>query len=439
MPDLYPPMGVGCVASALRAAGFSVRILDLPIMGVAEDDDATVLDLLKAEPPDIVGFTAVTMTYPTCRRLAEKIRATWPDLPLLIGGVHVTDAPQMTLEDPQFDYSVAGEGEAAATALCRGIAEGHVPGDIPGVGYHRADPPYCRPRADLTITDYPPTAYDLYDLDAYRRIYKRMSIITQRGCNARCIFCSSGFTMPRVRYLPLERVMSELTFLVRDKGFEYINIYDSNFTSRNDWVHKICDAIIESGLRFRWRCFSKSNGVDVALFRKMRAAGCSHVLFGVESSHDTTLKLIRKGNRRHHVVSAMEAARQAGLNRVAYSIVGLPGETREMVLETIAFLEALDAEWNVVSPIALMPGTPLYDQMSAYRMVIDEADWSQGSQGMATASNSEMGAAEIEALCEEAFARLNGGRDTYNWHEVVSNDPGTCPHVSMMSLVDPVS
>lgn len=439
MPDLYPPMGIGSVASALRSAGFCVQILDLPIMGVAEDDDAVIMDHISSAQADIVGFTSVTMTYPTCMRLATKLRGIAPDLPLLVGGVHVTDAPLSTLRDRCFDYSVAGEGEAAAVALCRGLAAGAVAPDIPGVGYHRASAPYCNPRSDLEIERYPPTAYDLYDLQAYLLAYKRMSIITQRGCNARCIFCSSGYTMPRVRYLPLERIMSELTYLVEDVGFKYINIYDSNFTSRNDWAHTVCDAIIDRGLKFRWRCFSKTNGVDLALFRKMREAGCSHVLFGVESSHDKTLELIKKGNRRRHIVAAFEAAAEAGLSRVAYSIVGLPGETAEMIKATIDFLETLNAEWNVVSPIALMPGTPLHDRMAEYNMVVSEADWSLGSQGTATASNSVLSATEIEALSEYAFGRLNRGRQSYEWHEAIKSDPGVCPHVALMTLVDPIN
>ena len=76
------------------------------------------------------------------------------------------------------------------------------------------------------------------------------------------------------------------------------------------------------------------------------------------------LKRINKGNRRRHIEAAFAYAAEAGLNRIAYSIVGLPGETRDMVLETIEILRLMNAEWNVVSPISLMPGTPLYERMS---------------------------------------------------------------------------
>ena len=436
MPDLYPAMGVGCIASALRQEGFPVRILDLPIMGIAENDDDRTLSLITEAAPDIVGFTSVTMTYPTVRRLAQQLRAQAPGIPLIVGGVHVTDAPQLTLGDPTFDFSVAGEGEDAAVALCRGLANGTPAPDIPGVGYHRADAPYCVPRGSVDVSKYPATAYDLYDLNAYLRDYERMSIMTQRGCNARCIFCSAGYSMPRVKFMPLERVMSELELLVRETGFRFINIYDSNFTYSKAWVHQICDEIIRRGLSFRWRCFSKANNVDLALFQKMSAAGCSHILFGVESSHDTTLLTVRKGNTRKDVIRAFGLAREAGIRRIAYSIVGLPGETRDMVLQTVDFLADLDAEWNVISPISLMPGTPLHDRMTEYRMTVAESDWQMASQGQVTATNSLLTVGEIEELCESAFSRLNRGRQTYEWHQAVRDDPGVCPHISMMSLID---
>lgn len=436
LPDLYPAMGVACVASMLRVNGFPVEIIDMPIIPLAEDDDEELLKLLRSKSPGVIGFTTVTMTYPTVVRQARLVREHFPGIPILLGGVHVTDAPDLALQDDCFDYSVAGEGELPALEICRCLHKGEVRPDIPGVGYHRVTQPYYNPRADFDISDFPPTAYDLYDLDSYHRIYKRMSIMTSRGCNARCVFCSSGYSLPRVKFLPVERIMAELTFLVRERKFEFINIYDSNFTYKKEWVHEVCDRILAAGLKFRWRCFSKTNGVDLELFRKMKAAGCSHVLLGVESSHDRTLILVKKGNLRRHIIDAFALARQAGIQRVAYSIVGLPGETRTDVLETIRFLEYLDAEWNVISPISLMPGTPLYERMGDYNMNITERDWSKGSRGQATASNSLMTSQEIEELSELAFDRLNHGRQNYEWIEALNIDPGTCPHISMMSLVD---
>lgn len=434
LPDLYPPLGLGCIAAVLREDGFPVTIVDMPIERMTEDE---LMGVMEAARPEIIGLTSVTMTYPTVVRLARRFRVAFPGVPILVGGVHITDAPAEVLSEKCFDYSVASEGEIAALTLCRALHAGEVPGDIPGVGYHQVAAPYRNPPDNIHLDDLPPVAYDLYNMEKYLTTYQRMSIITSRGCNARCIFCSAGYALPRVKFLPIERVMAELRYLVKDIGFRFINIYDSNFTYKNEHVMEICDRIIAEGLHFRWRCFSKVNGVTLELFQKMKAAGCSHVLFGVESSHDRTLVLIKKGNLRHHIVEAFDLARQAGLKRIAYSIVGLPGESRQDVLETIDFIDRLEPDFNVVSPISLMPGTPLYERMDEYQMTVLEADWSKGSRNEATACNSLLSVDDIQELSDYAYARLNKGRSSYEWHKEA--DPGECPYISMMTYVDPVA
>lgn len=434
LPDLYPALGIAAIGAVLREAGYPVSIIDMPFDNPTDDE---LLVELHRRRPRVIGLTSVTMTYPVVVRLARRIRAELPDTTLVVGGIHITDDPDAVLREPAFDYSVCGPGEYAMLAICDGIARGAVPDDLPGVGYHAGERSYRRPPVPITYDDLPPTAYDLYPMEAYRQRYGHMSILTSHGCNARCIFCTSGNRGTAVRFVPLERIRAELTYIVRECGFQYVNIYDSNFTYRPERVRQICDMIIEEKLAFRWRCFSKTNGVDLALFKRMREAGCSHVLFGVETSHDRTMRLIRKGSTRALIRSAFAMAREAGLRRVAYSIVGLPGETYEDVLETIDFIEELDAEFNVVSPISLMPGTPLMEDMDMYGMVALESDWSKGSQAETTATNGLLTGEEITELVDLAYTRLNNGRQSYNWHAAVESDPRVCPRGAMMSMLDP--
>ncbi|WP_395176162.1 B12-binding domain-containing radical SAM protein [Roseibium alexandrii] len=435
IPDLYPPLGLACVASALRQIGYSVSIADMPMLRMKEHSDDLLVEHIRPENPSVIGLTAVTMTYSTVVRLARRLRNEFPDAAIVVGGVHVNSCPDDVLREEAFDYSIAGQGELATQRLWQGLRAGQVGGDIPGVGYHRADVPYRQPKQDFDLGGFAPTAYDLFDIRKYRRGFKKMAVMTSRGCNARCVFCTSGYVLPRVKFLPVDRVLNELKYLVDEVGFKYINIYDSNFTYNKKRVHEICDKIIENNLKFKWRCFSKANGVDFRLFDKMRAAGCTHVLFGVETAKDETLKKIRKGNFRRHTEQAFREARRAGLCRIAYSIVGLPGESREDVLETIRFLENIDAEFNVVSPISLMPGTPLHDDMNEFGMVVTEENWERGSRGEVTATNGLLSEEEINELVNIALERLNNGQYRYDWHKVVANDPSICPHAAMMAAV----
>ncbi|EJC71117.1 Fe-S oxidoreductase [Rhizobium leguminosarum bv. viciae WSM1455] len=435
IPDLYPPLGLACVASALRQAGLSVSIADMPMLRMKEHSDDLLVEHVRQENPAVIGLTAVTMTYPTVVRLARRLRTEFPNAAIVVGGVHVNSCPDDVLKEGAFDYSIAGQGELPAQRLWQGLLSGQVCDDIPGVGYHKASVPYRRPKQDFDLIGFAPTAYDLFDTRKYRRGFKKMAVMTSRGCNARCVFCTSGYVLPRVKFLPINRVMDELKYLVHEVGFRYINIYDSNFTYDKKRVHEICDRIIAGAIRFKWRCFSKVNGVDFDLFHKMKEAGCTHVLFGVETANDDTLKIIRKGNFRRHIELAFREARRAGLCRVAYSIVGLPGETREDVLETIRFLEEIGAEFNVVSPISLMPGTPLHTDMNEFGMVVTEENWEKGSRGEVTATNGLLSGEEIHELVQIALDRLNNGRFRYDWHKAVANDPSLCPHAAIMAAV----
>lgn len=432
LPDLYPALGIASIGAVLREAGFAVSIIDMPFSQSTDDE---LVAELRRRAPRIVGLTAVTMTYPVVVRLARRIRQEFPEMVIVAGGIHVTDDPDDALREQAFDYSVCGPGELAMRELCEGIVRGAVSDQIAGVGYNQRGV-----RVPPVIIDFdglPPTAYDLYDMEAYRTTYGHMSILTSHGCNARCVFCTSGNRGTAVRMVPLERLRDELRYIVGECGFRFVNIYDSNFTYRPERVHQICDIIQEEKLEFRWRCFSKTNGVDLDLFRHMRAAGCSHVLFGVETSHDHTMRLIRKGSTRKLITSAFAMAREAGLRRVAYSIVGLPGESYDDIMATIDFIDDLDAEFNVVSPISLMPGTPLLEDMDSFGMIALESDWAKGSQAEVSATNGVLTGDEIQELVEHAYERLNNGQQSYNWHAAVSADPRLCPRGTMMSLLDP--
>jgi radical SAM superfamily enzyme YgiQ (UPF0313 family) len=435
LPDLYPALGIASIAAVLREAGFPVTIVDMPI---AELDDDGLVEAVAEHDPAVIGITMVTMTYPTGVRLARLLREHFPDAIVVGGGVHPTDAPDEALAEPAFDYTICGAGEIPMLTLCERLQRNDVDPDIPGVGYNLAKPPRRVPPDDFSLDDLPPTAYDLYDLDRYRDVWGHMSLLTAHGCNARCIFCTSGYRHKSVKLVPIERVRAELNLIVGEYGFKYVNIFDSNFTYRRPRVHAICAAIIEDGLRFRWRCFSKTSAVDLDLFRHMASAGCSHVLFGVETAHDKTMRLIRKGSTRALVEQSFAWAREAGLKRVAYSIVGLPGETEEDVRATIDFLVELDAEFNVVSPISLMPGTPLMEHMDEYGMVALETDWSKGSQADVTATNGLIAPDRLQELVDYAYTRLNGGADGYDWHEAVSDDPNVCPYAAMVDVLDPI-
>ena len=122
------------------------------------------------------------------------------------------------------------------------------------------------------------------------------------------------------------------------------------------------DLIGRSGLHPLWNCQSRVNLVDEDRLVAMKRAGCEFMQFGVEHGSERVLELLDKGTNMRHAHRALSLVRKVGMNLGIYLITGIPGERWEDV-ETTANLIRLTRPHDVqVSPLALYPGTRLFDQ-----------------------------------------------------------------------------
>jgi radical SAM superfamily enzyme YgiQ (UPF0313 family) len=180
----------------------------------------------------------------------------------------------------------------------------------------------------------------------------------------------------RVRYRSPEKVVAELAALA-GMGFPQINIADDLFTADPRHCNAICDLILQRGLQVRWTSFARVDTVQPELLRRMRAAGCTGVCFGVESGSPAILETIRKGITPRQVIEAVEMCNAAGIPPFASFILGLPGETPATMAETVAFGETLRGMgvaygFHVLAPF---PGTEVRERVERYDLRILSDDW----------------------------------------------------------------
>ena len=99
------------IAAILENNGYSVKIIDLPALGLSID---YISSLLKSEKPNIVGITSVTPTINSAISLAKKIKGVDPSIIVILGGPHATILPEETLRNvSEIDFVIRGEGEKA--------------------------------------------------------------------------------------------------------------------------------------------------------------------------------------------------------------------------------------------------------------------------------------------------------------------------------------
>ncbi|MFH1985788.1 MAG: radical SAM protein [Pseudomonadota bacterium] len=375
-----PPLGIAFLAAALEAAGIAVQVLDYVVFPYSRKHLAAAIDRFC---PDLLGVTAVTMTFAAAATVVADARIAAPDLFTVMGGPHVSFRAEETLNElSALDAVVLGEGEQTLVALAQALSGNRKLDSVSGMVFRRVDGALQRtPPRPLCpdINGLPMPARHLLPLGRYRALNLSISMTTSRGCPFQCIFCvGRKMVGAKVRYRDPAAVVDELEAITA-MGFPQVNLADDLFTANADHCHAVCDEIIRRGLKVKWTSFARVDTVSVPVLRKMKAAGCLAVSFGLESGSPAILKTIRKKITVDQMTAAATMCTTAGVTPHGSFILGLPGETEATVAETLALGEKLEAMgvaygFHLLAPF---PGTEIREKAADYGIRILTDDWSR--------------------------------------------------------------
>jgi len=390
-----PPLGLAYIAAAVREAGHEVDILDAYAQGWSWERFERSIARAR---PDVLGLSAMTPVADTAARAARVGRPHARHV--ILGGPHPTAVRDAVFaEMPELDAAVVGEGEEVIGPLLRWLdqPEGPVPN---GVLAPRQPFTEHQPSRDIGAITRP--ARELLPNQAYRYLFATRpgfgTMITSRGCPFRCSFCDKSVSGSRWRAREPVDVVDEMQELSERFGVGFINFYDDNFTLSRRRVVGICEEILRRGLDVEWKCEGRVDGVDRPLLKLMRRAGCRTVAYGVESGNPETLALLRKDVKVDQAAEAFAATRAAGLRSLAYIILGVPGESREDVRQTIRFCHDLGADYVQFSTLTAFPGTPLFAHAGKAADVRNPVDSDARRHTM-----TDLPADELQGLLREAW------------------------------------
>jgi radical SAM superfamily enzyme YgiQ (UPF0313 family) len=365
------PVGLGYINAALRRAGLDSRLANLSRVSWA-----AAAALLRRERPDLLGLTLYTFNRHAGLRLAAEAKRANPRCFVVAGGPHAAHVPRSLLAAaPALDAVAAGEGETLMVDLARCLAGG---GDPRGVaGLHLRDgaggTATTGPReaiASLDAIPFPAPDYDGFHLDVTA---EAGFVITSRGCPGRCTFCNTpDFWGTRMRFRSAASVLDEFRFLARERGILYVSVRDDTFTVHRKRILELCERLEEARLGVLWNCQSRVNAIDQERLDAMRRAGCEVVQYGVESGSPRMLKDLAKDITVDQIRAASAATRRAGMSLSFYLISAVPGETAADVEATSALLRACRPHDAMVAPLAIYPGTDLWERYRSERGVGDD-------------------------------------------------------------------
>lgn len=379
------PLGLASLAAVTRKEGYTTSIVDSEVLGLTIE---MACDAILKHEPDVVGFTAVTVSVHNAAAVASLIKQKRPSVTTLIGGHHFTAVPKETMDlFPSFDIGVIGEGETTIVELLDALKGNRKLQDVKGLCLRDGrDYILTGPRERIQDLDtLPPFAWDLLPkIDEYYcppvHTVKRLpatNLVTSRGCPSQCIFCDRTVYGNRGTAYSAARVLEMMKDLKENYGIREIQFRDDNFTVFRKRLIELCGLLKESKLDIVWSCAGRVDMVTPEILKMMKEAGCWQIWYGVESGSQKVLDTIKKGTKIEGIRQAVEWTRDAGINPCGFFIIGHPGETHETAKETIKFALSLPITETHATFMTPFPGSDLYKNHQLYGTFefTDNNDW----------------------------------------------------------------
>lgn len=274
----------------------------------------------------------------------------------LLGGVFPTAAPDFCLEFPQVKLIGVGEGEAVIVEVAEALRLGTPLEKIAGTHFkddagviHRNHRP---PLVDLdTISpDFSLFAAARFYRPMGGRIFKTLPVETYRGCPYLCTFCNSpmntglsrrdglGNFLRRKKIAVLEQ---ELEAHIKLHSPEFLYFIDDSFLARPvAEIFEFCDMYEKFKLPFWFN--TRIENVDAKKLERLKQVGCYRISFGLECGNEEyRKKVLKRHPKNEELIAKFAVAAESGIAFSVNLIIGFPGETRDLVMDTVEFTRTI--------------------------------------------------------------------------------------------------
>ena len=338
-------------------------------------------DAVEKYKPDLIAATSTSFEFSS---LADFILPVKKELgiPTIIGGIHATVEPYSTIQNPAFDYVCRGEGEKSLLELVRRLERNESTLDIPNLvtrGPGGEIITNLRYPLSATLDDTPEADWGLFDPMHRTRPFegelKNYGFFEMsRRCPHACSYCANnalkkmdaeapGDVKPGTyRFFSPKEIVRRMAKKKEEFGFNHIHFIDENMA-----------ALPKSKLKEFAELYKKN--VDVGFFTQSRPEpftgksekakimaemGCKMIGMGMESGNAELRRTVLNRPMRDGVIEEGVAnLRKEGIKVAAYYVVGFPGETEEMIQETIELHQRVQPDRFSVRFLYPYPGTEI--------------------------------------------------------------------------------
>lgn len=412
MKNLLPP-AIGIFTACLKREGFSVDLFDTTYYltesgnpdekrkeflqvrsydagdyGIGYKSTSVTDDFAKKVreyEPDLIGVSVVEDTLPLGLKLVESLGENRPKT--IFGGIHISYLGEKAFVHQEIDMICLGEGERLLVELCQRMKAGEDYSDIKNLWIKKGNKVVKNPmRSLIDLEDLPIPDYSLFEDKRFYSpmqgaMHRMLPIDFDRGCPYSCNFCASpGYSRWYRRQIgekyfrkkSVEKILTEMKVMVEKHRAEFLYFNSDTFLIRSDKELSSLLNLIEKKIGLPFWSQTRVETITEHRIRLLKDSGCARLTVGLEHGNEEfRKKVVGKGFSNKQFIKAMEIVNRVGIPVSVNNIIGFPGETRDLIFDTIELNRQVKSDSISVFMFYPFQGTSLYDYCDRNKLIID--------------------------------------------------------------------
>ena len=389
----FLPVGIATIMSYFKQNNISFDFLDVDIDDLSDDK---ITEFLSKNHYDIFLSGSIVTHYKWMKWLTNQIRQYNNNAKIIVGNSVAGSIPEVFLGNSEADIAVIGEGELTSLEVVQKILAGENDWEqVEGIAFKDKNGKVTvnpRRSAVKKLDDFPMIDWSNFNTEKYfqnsyafahaidDKKVRIMPITTARGCAFKCTFCHFVFWNDPYRYRSPESIIKELARNIEKYNCNYVSFWDDLSFASLAQAERLADAIIASGLTFKWNAavrvdlfgnpkHSKERRLTVA--KKFKDAGCMDLGFSLESANAQILEMMNKKISAEYFIEQVRILEEAGISSSISVVFGYPIETPETIKETfeLCFKAKLYPSIGYLLPL---PSTGMYEYAKKHGYIQDE-------------------------------------------------------------------
>ncbi|MEW5894788.1 MAG: radical SAM protein [Candidatus Omnitrophota bacterium] len=381
--DYIPfPFFIAYAAAVLEKEGlFNVKVLDSIAEGLNESE---YYKRVLAFNPDIIFAET---SAPSCHIDINHVKKTKEILGrksfYILGGPHATVfANEILNENPEVDFCTVGEYELTLKELILKISKNDCDmSNVKGVAWRKDGHIVINERTSaIDLDSLPFPAWHHFPMYRYKDYFSNfekpmVNVMASRGCPYQCNFClwpdvMYGSHTYRIR--DVVRVVDEIEHLIQQYRFRTIYFDDDSFNIGKNRLLALCSEIKKRNLKFQWVVMARADTTDEETLNEMASCGLYAIKYGIESGSQHLIDICGKSLELAKAIKTVEFTKKLGIKTHLTFTIGLKGETKETMQQTLDLALKLSPDSCQFSICTPFPGTKYYAETKENNLLLTE-------------------------------------------------------------------